>query len=132
MTTPTARKLYVILCGNAALLGLVLLSLWTRGGAAPAGAQVAAPPTAAAGNGMTIMPAQLAPNVYGCYLLDADRQSLCVYSFTPGTHDLHLEAGRDVSFDRAIKRYNTTPPPADVQRLEARFAQPSRTVPPKE
>ncbi len=118
-------KLFLALCGNAVLLGLIALSLWKGG--TPAVAQ-AAPATVP--GGLTIMPAQLAPQVYGCYLMDADRQALCVYSYKPGEHDLHLEAARDVEFDRLLKLYNTSPPPTQVQQLAAMAAQPARAAPP--
>ena len=127
MTPPAARKLFLALCGNAVLLGLILLTMWTRGPATPAFAE-AAPPSASA-NGITVVPAQFSQQTFGCYLLDADRQTLCVYTFHPGEHDLHLEAARDVQYDRLLKLYNTTPPPTQVQQLADRAAQPPRVVP---
>ena len=97
-----------------------VLELYPATAAAPAGAP----------GGVTLMPAQLAPQVYGCYLMDADRQTLCVYSYKPGEHDLHLEAARDVEYDRLLKLYNTSPPPTQVQRLADRAAEPARALPP--
>ena len=133
MTTPTARKLYLALCGNAVLLGLILISTWTR---RPAASAQQVPPTATAtagvGTGMTIMPAQLSPQTWGCYLLDADRQTLCVYQYRPGEHELRLDAARDVSFDRNLKQFNTSPPPAEVQHLADRAAAVQHAAPPRE
>jgi hypothetical protein len=126
--TPTAhRKLFLALCGNAVLLGLILLSMWTRGAATPALAQGL--PSASAG-GITVVPAQFSQQTFGCYLLDADRQTLCVYTFHPLEHDLHMEAARDVQYDRLMKFYNTSPPPTEMQRLAERAAEPPRTVTP--
>jgi hypothetical protein len=130
-TPPASRKLYLALCVNAALMGLVAVGLWTRGLAAPAMAQVvpAAPATA---NGLTIMPAQLAPQVFGCYLLDADRQTLGVYLYRPGDHELQLEASRDVQYDRQLRDYNTDPSPAATRQMAERAALPNRAVPPRQ
>ena len=127
MTAIAHRKLFLVLCGNAVLLGLILASMWTRGPATPAFGE-----TMAAGSaiGITVVPAQFSSSTYGCYLLDADHQSLCVYTFHPGEHDLHLEAARDVEYDRRLKLFNTSPPPTEVQKLADRAAEPPRTVTP--
>ncbi len=129
-TAPRPSKLYLALYANAALLGLILLTLWSRGGVpAPAYGQMV-PQAATSANGVTIMPGQLSPQTYGCYLLDADKQTLCVYQFSPGEHDLRLAAARDVQYDRQLRNFNTTPPPTDVLRLSQRAAQTPAAVPP--
>ena len=130
MTHARQNKLFLALCGNAVLLGLIAVSAWPRAGAAPALGQTTPPPVSATADGVTIVPAQLSSSTFGCYLLDANQQTLCVYQYRPGEHELRLEAARDVQYDRRLKLYNTTPPPAEVQRLADRAAQPPRTLPP--
>ena len=124
-----SRKLYLALCGNAALLGLILASMWAR---RPAAAVAQAAPPAVATAGMSIMPGQLSPQTWGCYLLDADRQTLCVYSYRPGEHELRLDAARDVQYDRSLKQFNTTPPPTEVGRLADRAAAVAPRAAPRE
>ncbi len=130
MTSPRQNKLFLALCGNAVLLGLVLLTMWSRGPVLPAAyGQTMPTPAPVTPGALTVVPAQFSSSTFGCYLLDTDRQTLCVYTFSPGTHDLHMEAARDLQFDRQLKLYNTSPPPSQMQRLADRAAQPPRAFP---
>jgi len=141
---PVAVALYV----NAALLVAVLAVLLTRDGsprlipvafgqATPTAQQPAAP--IAGGAGLFLMPAQMSENVWGCYIMDVDQQTLCAYSVTGNPPQLKLMAARDFRFDRRLKNYNTAhPQPPEVKNLvekeqndtRATAAPPAPTVPP--
>ena len=125
MPAQRSGKLYLVLCANAVLLALVLASTWARRSAAQQATGGNIQQVMQASVAPTIMPAQLSPQTWGCYLMDPANQTLCVYSFRPGEHELRLEASRDVQYDRQLKQYNTTPPPTQVQRLAAQAATPS-------
>ena len=123
------RPLVIVLGLNAGLLALILVALISRGNgstfASPAFAQT--PPIAASGS-MAVMPAQLSPNTWGCYLLDSENQTLCVYQYTPGDNLLRLAAARNVKYDRLLGNFNTKMPPAEVKDLVERESQPPRGV----
>src|SRR3954462_12718462 len=82
------RSLVYALWANAALLGFIALMLLSRndsprwlpmafgqdGRATPL-----SPQPIAGGGGMFLMPAQFSSNVWGCYIMDIDRQTLCAY-----------------------------------------------------
>jgi hypothetical protein len=89
------------------------------------------PPQApiAGGNGLFIMPAQLSPNTWGCYLLDSQKQTLCVYQFLPGEKLLRFMAARDIDRDRQLKDFNTLPPPTDIKDLVERESEGQRATP---
>ncbi len=63
-----------------------------------------------------VMPGQIYPNSWGCYLLDMDHQTLCVYQYLP-SEGLKLAAARDIQYDRMLENFNTTPSPADIRQL---------------
>lgn len=119
----TIDKLVWALCVNAVLLGLILLVLVFKDSqpsvlAAPAwgqagGAEAAMAP---AGSGPLIMPGQLSPNAWGCYLLDNQRQTLCVYEYLHN-EGLRLVAARDVRYDPLLKNFNTAPSPVEIEAL---------------
>jgi hypothetical protein len=118
-------RLFWVLCANAVLLGLILLTLISKddratGLASPAFGQSASaqatPVSGVAPGPAVVMPGQLSPNVWGCYLLDNQRQTLCVYEYLHN-EGLHLVAARDVRFDRMLKNFNTAPPPAEMEAL---------------
>ncbi len=125
-----SKKLFVALTVNAALVGVLLLTVAGRGPAAA----VAQPLPAALGGGaarggMTVMPAQMTVNTYGCFVLDADHQTLTAYQFLPGEKDLKLVAARDVQYDRQLTDFNTAPSPTDVRHLVEEQDRPSRSAP---
>lgn len=114
------RSLVVALWANAALLGLILLVLLSRSGGPsllPAAfAQNQAP--IAGGGGVFVMPAQLSPQTWGCYLLDIDAQTLSCYQYWPGEKKLRLHAARTYKYDRRLENFNTdNPTPKEVQAL---------------
>jgi hypothetical protein len=115
------RKVFLALCANAAVLLLILFVLIGRdnrlalGSTAMADAQ--APAGSTGGNGLFVMPGQLSPNTWGCYLMDTDHQTLCVYQYTPSEQILRLVAARSFRYDRMMGNYNTTPPPLDIRDL---------------
>ena len=90
-----------------------------------------APPQTAPVNGLTIMPAQLSPNTWGCYLMDAENQTLSVYQFFPADRGLILAASREIRYDRHLGFFNTSPPPGDVKAMVEKAAEPRRAVAPK-
>ena len=115
-TTPLTIALYL----NAALLAGILVTMWSRSGIPQilpvAAAQTQAP--IAGGAGVFIMPAQFSTNLWGCYLMDVDTQSLCAYQYFPGEHQLRLMAARNFRWDRHLGNYNTAnPSPAEVKDL---------------
>ena len=71
-------------------------------------------PPIAGGAGVFVMPAQLSRDAWGCYLMDVDRGSLCVYQFHPGTKQLQFLAARSFINDTKLSNYNTTPSLQDV------------------
>ncbi len=42
-------------------------------------------PPIAGGAGVFVMPAQIGPGQWGCYLLDVDAGTLCAYQYMPGS-----------------------------------------------
>ncbi|MGD0463843.1 MAG: hypothetical protein ABSB74_15255 [Tepidisphaeraceae bacterium] len=82
----------------------------------PANAQSVPEQPIAGGNGIFVMPCQLHPEVWGCYLLDTQRQSLCVYEYRAGEKALILSAARNFRYDLDLKNYNTFPAWYDIQK----------------
>jgi hypothetical protein len=122
----TARKIFLALCANAIVLSLILLALLSRDSrtiSSAAFGQVQPQQPIAGGNGTFIMPAQLSPNTWGCYLLDSDKHTLCVYQYSPGERLLRFAAARDFQNDRLLSNFNTLPPPTEVNDLVTRERQ---------
>ena len=71
----------------------------------------------AGGAGLFVMPAQLSGNQWGCYLMDVDRGTLCVYQFLPGASQLKLVAARNFANDTKLLNMNTTPSPQEIGDL---------------
>lgn len=107
------------LWANAILLGGILAVLMSRSGSpsfVPAAMAQYQPPIAG-GAGVFVMPGQLSRDMYGCYLLDVDRQTLVAYEYQPGVHQLKFAAARTYKYDRELHDVNTTPPTEEVRRL---------------
>ena len=125
---PVAVALYV----NAGLLAAILLAvLVTRESTPsmlPAAFAQAQPPGIAGGAGIYLMPAQFSQTVWGCYILDVERQTLCAYTTSGSPPQLRLVASRSFTYDRALKNYNTSPPPQEIQDLIAKEAAGMRTT----
>jgi len=118
----SSKPLIVALYLNAALVACVLVALMagreTRWPSIlPAAYAQQSPAPIAGGGGLFLMPAQLAANRWGCFIMDIDTQVLCAYEYTPGDHTIRLVAAREFRWDRRLKRYNTDPPPSEIRRL---------------
>src|SRR5450432_2366410 len=108
----------VALYANAVLLLGILMVLLGRGQSSmPSAFAATQQPPIAGGNGIYIMPCQVHPNVWGCYVMDADRQTLCVYEYQAGNKDLTLTAARNFQYDLQLKDYNTSLHWYDVKKL---------------
>lgn len=105
---------------NAALLLAILITLAGRGrgGVEAANAQSAVPdlPAITGGSGIFVIPCQLHPEVWGCYLIDTQRQTLCAYEYRAGEKALVLSAARNFRYDLDLKNYNTFPAWYDIQK----------------
>jgi hypothetical protein len=114
------HRLVIALYVNAALLGAILLVMVSRGGP-PSMLRAAYGQNQlpiGGGAGVFIVPAQFAPNVFGCYLMDIDAQTLCGYQYFPSDRQLRLIAARNFRWDRRLGQFNTdTPTPEEVQRM---------------
>jgi hypothetical protein len=123
---PTVVALYVV----AVLLAANLVAVLAGRGDTPmlpaAWGQRQAP--IAGGGGLFIMPAQLQSNVWGCYLMDIDRGTLCVYQFLPGSRQLQFVAARNFTFDTRLANFNTAPSPAEIRELVEKQDQSGRPV----
>ena len=79
------------------------------------------------GAGLYLMPAQLANNIWGVYLLDVDRQTLMTYRYDAGGGgDLRFLAARDVTNDRRIGAFNTSPDPLEIKGIADKEQQTGR------
>jgi hypothetical protein len=109
----------VALYANAALLFGILIVLLGRGRGmdAPALADVPLQVPIAGGNGVFVMPCQLHPNVWGCFLVDVQHGTMCVYEYRSGDKALVLTAARDYEYDLRLRNYDTFPPDYDVKKL---------------
>ena len=113
-----ALALYV----NAAVLLVVGGALLSRAGGPGSmlpRAFAAEPGQAIAGGGnLYLMPGQMSLNKFGCYVMDTDAQTLCVYEYHPGekSEALRLVAARNFRHDRRLGNFNTIPDPRDVEK----------------
>ncbi len=139
MTRPRrhTRPIVLALCLNAALLLAILAILLARGAgaglpdilpAAYAGPPISGQPIAGGGT-VYLMPGQLSMNTWGCYLMDTDKQTLCVYQFLPGEKQLRFVAARNFTHDLRMKIFNTIPDPLEVKDLNDRQASGARGTP---
>jgi hypothetical protein len=121
------------LSANAVLLLLILLALTSRDGRLLPGSlamgQYQPPAPIPASSSLTVMPGQLSPNTWGCYVIDPQNQTLGVYQFSPGEHLLRLAASRDIQYDRRLSNFNTIPAPAEIKQMLDREDEPSRAAP---
>jgi hypothetical protein len=115
--TPSAVAL--ALYANAAVLLGILIVLLNRGRGmeSPAFADMPTQMPIAGGNGVFVMPCQLHPNVWGCFLIDVGHGTMCVYEYRSGDKALVLTAARDYTYDLQMKNYDTFPPDYDVKKL---------------
>jgi hypothetical protein len=130
------NRIFLALCANAAALLLILFMLVLRNDSANVNSSAFAqslPPTQspiAGGGGLFVMPAQLSPNTWGCYLMDTDNRTLCVYQYSPGEKMLRLTAARSFKNDCRLGNFNTAPPPGEVKDLADRELETPREAAP--
>ncbi len=126
-----SRALLIALYANAAGLLLIGLTLMNRSStrfpelSSSAMAQSQLP--IGGGAGVFVVPAQFNSNLFGCYLMDVDAQTLCAYQYTPDKQ-LRLIAARTFKYDRRVNVYNTSPPPSDIRDLIEKEAAELRTT----
>jgi hypothetical protein len=111
--------LVAALWANAALLAVIVLTMLNRGtvpSVLPAAYAQNQPPIAG-GAGVFVMPAQMATNVWGAYLLDVDSKTICAYQFFPGEKKLRLSAARSYKYDTKLENFNTDIPPREVKAM---------------
>jgi len=108
--TPLCRRnpVLVALYVNAAVLAALLVAVLARSNAAglTASALAQAQPPIAGGAGVFVAPAQFSSNVWGCYIIDVDQQTLCAYTVSGSPPKLKLIAARNFQYDRRLKNYN--------------------------
>lgn len=101
---------------NAAILAAILAVLIGRGdGSIGLTRSAFAQAQPVGGGGLFLMPAQISQNVWGCYVMDIDQQTICGYAMTGSPPELKLVAARNFRFDRQLGALNTTPPPSEVR-----------------
>jgi hypothetical protein len=112
---PVAVALYV----NAAVLAAILLTLLARSPVSRFSPEAFGQfqPPIAGGGGVFVMPAQFHSDLWGCYLLDVDAQTLCTYEYDVAKRQLRLTSARSFRFDRMLKDFATYPPPWEVQQM---------------
>ena len=113
----TANTIAYALWANAAVLTAILVVLLGRDNSlrlTPAAFGQAQP---VGGGGLFLMPAQISTNVWGCYVMDIDAQTICGYSMTGSPPELKLVAARNFRFDRQLGALNTSPPPSEVRAM---------------
>lgn len=113
----TTRSVAYALWVNAALLAGILLLLAGRDNAVTLSPAVFGQAQPVGGGGLFIMPAQMSSNVWGCYVMDIDAQTLCGYTMTGSPPELKLVAARNFRFDRQLGALNTSPPPSEVRAM---------------
>jgi hypothetical protein len=80
------------------------------------------------GGGLYLMPAQISTNVWGCYVMDIDQQTLCGYAMTGSPPELKLITARNFRFDRQLGAFNTMPPPSEVKAMLEKEKESSRVT----
>jgi hypothetical protein len=128
-----ANKTVLALIANAVLLLLILVAISTRDGRLLSGSAALGQTVPGTGaqqptNVLTIMPCQLSQYLWGCYMVDPQNQTLCVYEYLPN-QELKLLAARDIEYDRKLGYFNTSPPVSDIKAMVERAEEPSRIAP---
>lgn len=129
---PVATALYV----NAALVAVLIAVVLMRDGGPGLPSMLPAALAQNQGNiaggaGIFIMPGQFSTNAWGCYLLDVDQQTLCLYQYMPGDRNLRLVSARNFQYDRRLRVYNTDPDPQVIRELIEKEANPPRHLNPE-
>lgn len=113
------RAVTVALYLNAALLAGILLAMLARDGrlSLVSAAYGAEGPAMGGGGNLFVIPGQFAERRYGCYLMDTDAQTLCVYQFEGSGQKLKLIAARNFRHDRRLGHLNTEPDPKEIEAM---------------
>ena len=115
----SSRAVVIALYVNAALIAAGVVALVSRDGSGsisllPA-AHAADGPAIGGGGNLYLIPGQFSERTYGCYVMDTDAQTLCVYRFDGAATTLKLIAARNFRHDRRLGHLNTTPDPKEVE-----------------
>ena len=115
----SSRAIVIALYVNAALICAGIVALLSRDGGAsisllPAAHGADGPAMGGSGN-LYVIPGQFSERTYGCYLMDTDAQTLCVYRFDGASSKLKLMAARNFRHDRRLGHVNTEPDPKEVE-----------------
>jgi len=117
----SSRRVVVALYVNAALLLAVFAALLFKDGRGPISLLPAAygadGPAIGGGGNLYLIPGQFSERTYGCYVMDTDAQTLCVYRFDGAATTLKLIAARNFRNDRRLGHFNTTPDPKEVETM---------------
>ena len=122
------NQIVLALWANALLLGVILLTQLMRPrwpsvlpmafGDDARPAQMSPHQPIAGGGGVFLMPAQFSDHVWGCYVMDIDRQTIVAYTCSGSPPVLRLAAARNFAYDLRLKNYQTDKPwPSEVKRL---------------
>jgi len=130
----SSRRVVVALYVNAALLLAVFAALLFKDGRGSISLLPAAygadGPAIGGGGNLYLIPGQFSERTYGCYVMDTDAQTLCVYRFDGAATTLKLIAARNFRHDRRLGHFNTTPDPKEVEAMvETERAGPRRARP---
>lgn len=110
-----ALALYI----NAALLAGILVTMLARDGAGSISlvqsARAAEGPAMVGAGNLFLIPGQFSERTYGCYLMDTDAQTICVYRFDGAATKMKLVAARNFRNDRRMGHLNTEPDPKEVE-----------------
>jgi hypothetical protein len=113
----TSPAVAYALWANAALLVAILVVMVGRDNSiklTPAAFGQAQP---LGGGGLYIMPAQISSNIWGCYVMDIDQQTLCGYAMSGSPPELKLVTARNFRYDRQLGALNTVPAPSEVKAM---------------
>ena len=115
----TSRAVTIALYVNAALLAAIVLALVSRDEHGSISllpmAHAADGPAMGGGGNLYLIPGQFSESTYGCYVMDTDAQTLCVYKFDGRATTLKLIAARNFRHDRRLGHFNTEPDPKEVE-----------------
>jgi hypothetical protein len=112
-----ARSIVFALWANAAALVVIAVMLLGRDNSITLTPAAFGQPQPVGGGGLFLMPAQISQNVWGCYVMDIDNQTLCGYAMSGSPPELKLVTARNFRFDRQLGALNTTPPPSEVRAM---------------
>jgi hypothetical protein len=80
-------------------------------------AQVAAAAQAHDASGVFVVPAQIARELWGCYLIDTRVGTVVLYAYNPNTRKLKLMAARSFLNDRYLKEHSTEPSQLEIEQM---------------